>query len=125
GRQVYSGNSGKSTGPHVHVHDVLADGVTRARPFSTITETTQQEEDSMEKPIVVERVGGDPEAMVMAPWLTGDSALEQGYYLVTSGAAIAAASRAYGKGDGVPQVRVDRAGYIQIQELARVMRTKW
>lgn len=33
---VLSGNTGKVTGDgHVHVHDVLADGTTRARPFST------------------------------------------------------------------------------------------
>lgn len=31
-----SGNTGKSTNPHLHTHDVLADGRTRARPFSTI-----------------------------------------------------------------------------------------
>lgn len=36
GRQVFSGNSGKVTGyGHVHVHDILPDGRTRARPFST------------------------------------------------------------------------------------------
>jgi hypothetical protein len=36
GLQVYSGNTGTSTGPHVHTHDVLPDGVTRVPPFSTI-----------------------------------------------------------------------------------------
>lgn len=42
GRQVYSGNTGKSTGAHVHVHDVLADGTTRARPLSTIQHTRRR-----------------------------------------------------------------------------------
>lgn len=36
GAQVWSGNTGKSTGPHVHIHDVAADGVTRLYPFTTI-----------------------------------------------------------------------------------------
>lgn len=39
GGQAGSEGAGKSTGGHVHVHDVLADGRTRARPFSTITTT--------------------------------------------------------------------------------------
>lgn len=34
-----SGNTGKTTGPHLHTHDVLADGITRARPFTTIPST--------------------------------------------------------------------------------------
>jgi hypothetical protein len=38
GREAFSGNTGHSSGPHVHAHDVLADGVTRARPFTTIPE---------------------------------------------------------------------------------------
>lgn len=44
GRQAFSGNTGLSSGPHVHVHDVLKDGVTRARPFTTISE---EEDDLM------------------------------------------------------------------------------
>lgn len=42
GRQVYSGNSGLSSGPHVHAHDVLADGRTRVPPFSTIPEEEKE-----------------------------------------------------------------------------------
>lgn len=50
--------SGVSSGPHCHTHDVLADGVTRARPGSTIASTggaggggvtpIQEEEEIME-----------------------------------------------------------------------------
>lgn len=35
--RVWSGDSGKVTGPHLHTHDVQANGTTRVYPFSTIT----------------------------------------------------------------------------------------
>lgn len=42
GNQVFSGNTGRSTGPHVHVHDVRSDGVTRTYPFSLIKDSTMR-----------------------------------------------------------------------------------
>jgi hypothetical protein len=126
-----SGSTGAATGDHLHfeTHRKNRFGVwVPVDPNPYLTPPTEQltdEEEDMMKPKVFERTGSRTrEAMVVAPWIVGADAKQRGYRVLTTAAEILAAERMYARGSGTAD-KVDRAGYVAIQEQAGIDAASW
>jgi hypothetical protein len=86
-------------------------------------DTEEDEENDMFK--VITRIQGAPEWCLVAPHLSGPTAKERGYLVTTDETVGTAWARLYAKGSGNEHARVDRAGYIAIQDAARVQHEQW
>ena len=109
--------AGRSTGPHVHAHDVTAAGV-RVPPFSTIRNApiidTEQDDDMR----LVKRNEGTPEWSLFHPSFRGPSEKERGYYVITDFDEATDWARLLYKGSGSEQSET-REVYIRLQASAR------
>lgn len=132
-----SGSTGRSTGPHLHfeVHErnrfgvfTPVDPAPYLRPApptpSPPPKLTEKEEDPM-KPKVFQRTGTEStEVSVVAPWIKGADDLQRGYRILTNPADILAVERLYAQGAGTAD-KVNRDGYVSIQQQARLDAASW
>lgn len=92
----------------------------------SITPIQDEEEDTVQKPTVAHRTDGAPEWSLIAPWIIGSTALEQGYKITADSKVGVAWSRMYAGGAGHATLEVTRdGGYIDAQNAARDLRADY